>query len=144
MTWHSQNGWSFSAEETCLALDVSREGARKRLHQLQARLSEASHHVAACSGTSETLFLAVRNYMSRASDQKLITDSLQDIRSKLVISEPRPDIPGSTHSIGISGPRNFRRDPALPHFTRYIDKARIDFQISTREKDRRAEILAYA
>lgn len=127
-----------------MALDVSREGARTRLHQLQARLFKASHDVFVSTGTSEALFLAIRNYLSRASDQKLITDSVQDIRSKLVISDPRPDIPDSTHSIGISGPRNFRRDPALPHFTRHFDKARIDFQISTREHAGRVEILAYA
>jgi hypothetical protein len=130
--------------EICLTLDVSQEGARARLHKLQTRLSEACHPVFASSGTSQNLFIEIRRYLSRASDQRLLTDSLQDIRRKLVISNPDPSIPGSTHSIGIDGPRNFRRDPALPHFARYFDKARIDFQISTREHGGSVEILAYA
>lgn len=126
-----------------MALDVSREGARARLHRLQARLLEASHSAFVSSGTSQSLFVAVRNYLSKASDQRLLTDSRQDIRAKLVISDPSPTIPGSTHSIGIAGPRNFRRDPAFPHFRRHSDQARIDFQISTREHNDHVEILAY-
>jgi hypothetical protein len=126
-----------------LAVDVSKEGARARLHKLQARLVEASHSAFVASGSSHSLFVAIRGYLSRASDQRLLADNLQDIRSKLVISDPSSTIPGSTHSIGIAGPRNFRRDPALPHFTRNSDKARIDFQISTREYDSYVEILAY-
>jgi hypothetical protein len=126
-----------------LALDVSREGARARLHGLQARLVEASHSAFVSSGTNQNLFVAIRNYLSKASDQRLLTDSRQDIRAKLVISDPSPTIPGSTHSIGIAGPRNFRTDPALPHFTRHSDRARIDFQVSTREQDGHVEILAY-
>jgi len=126
-----------------LALDVSREGARMRLHSLQARLLQASHAVFVSSGTSDALFASIRNYLSRASDQKLIDDNPRDIRAKLVISDPVPDVPGSTHSIGIAGPRNFRRDPTLPHFTRRFDKARLDFQISIRETGGQVEILAY-
>lgn len=126
-----------------MALDVSREGARARLHSLQARLFEASHSAFVSRGNSETLFVAIRNYLCRASDQELIDDSVRDIREKLVISDPSPEIPDSTHSIGIAGPRNFRRDPGLPHFTRHFDKARIDFQISTRERAGNVEILAY-
>lgn len=129
--------------EISLALDVSREGARVRLHNLQARLLQASHAVFVSSGSSDTLFASIRHYLNRASDQKLIDDSMSHIRAKLVISDPAPDIPGATHSIGIAGPRNFHRDPALPHFTRHADKARLDFQISTREVGGQVEILAY-
>lgn len=126
-----------------MALDVSREGARLRLHGLQSRLVQASHAVFVSSGTSDTMFASIRRYLSLASDQRLIDDSPRDIRAKLVISDPVPDVPGSTHSIGIDGPRNFRRDPALPHFTRHVDQARLDFQISIREMAGQVEILAY-
>lgn len=127
-----------------MALDVSREGARVRLHSLQARLAQASHPVFVSSGSSDDLFARIRHYLNRASDQKLIDDSPREIRVKLVISDPAPEVPGATHSIGIAGPRNFRRDLSLPHFTRHADKARLDFQLSTREAGGQVEILAYA
>jgi hypothetical protein len=130
--------------ETSLALDVSREGARVRLRNLQTRLFQASHAVFISKDSSDTLFALIRRYLNLASDQRLIDDSLQDIRAKLVISDPAPDVPGATHSIGIAGPRNFHRDPALPNFTRHADKARLDFQISIREAGGQVEILAYA
>jgi len=96
------------------------------------------------NGSSDTLFAQIRHYLMRASDQRLVDDGPREIRAKLVMSDPAPDVPGATHSIGITGPRNFRRDPALPHFTRRADKARLDFQISTREASGQIEILAYA
>jgi hypothetical protein len=130
--------------EISLALDVSQEGARDRLHRLQARLALASHPIFVSRGSSDDLFAQIRHYLNRASDQKLIDDSPREIRVKLVMSDPAPDVPGATHSIGIAGPRNFRRDPALPHFTRHADKARLDLQISTREAGGQVEILAYA
>ena len=126
-----------------MALDVSREGARARLRDLQARLAQASHTVFVSRGSSDTMFASLRHYLNRASDQKLIADSPRDIRAKLVISDPIPEVSGATHSIGIAGPRNFHRDPTLPHFARYADKARLDFQISIREASGQVEILAY-
>jgi len=85
----------------------------------------------------------IRNYFFLASDHGLIKESQVEIRALVVMSDPPPDIPGATQSIGTPGPRNFNHDPALPHFTRTVDGARFDFQLSVQESHRHVEVLAY-
>lgn len=78
--------------------------------------------------------------MIKASDQRLIAQSPSEVRALL----PRPvgtDASG-TFDIAVGNVRNFRRDRALPHFSR-ADGAWFDFQLLVREHGGTASILAY-
>jgi hypothetical protein len=126
-----------------LALDVSAAGALARRLALQVRVREASHATFVANKSAEMLRTEIRNFLVRASDKGLIAEGSNAIRQLVVMSPAPRDIQDATHSIATPGPRNFHRDPALPHFTRLADGATFDFQIGVQEKGRELLLLAY-
>ncbi len=126
-----------------MALDVSAGGALGGRLSLQDRVREASHAIFAAGKSASAFQADIRSYLFRASDLRLIVESQEQIRKLVVMSPPPTDIPDATQSIGTPGPRNFNRDPALPHFTRACDGATFDFQVSVRDTGRELVILAY-
>jgi hypothetical protein len=84
------------------------------------------------------LYLEIRAYLLKASDQKLICEKQPFIMKELRFS----NLADGFSTIAVGNERNFRRDPQLPHFTR-PDGSWFDFQLLLSEKDCGLEIVAY-
>jgi hypothetical protein len=126
-------------EEISSMVELSDAAALVRRQGLQRRLTAGSD-TAFCPRTAVECFQWIRSYLIKASDQRLLAQSPSEVRTLL----PRPvstDASG-TYDIAVGNVRNFRRDRALPHFSR-MDGAWFDFQLLVRQHAGATSILAY-
>lgn len=125
-----------------LGLDVSAHGAKARSIDLQARLRKAAHSTFDREGnhaSGKQLYLEIRKYLIRASDQRLLREGQEAIHQNLLFKGPDHE---RICEIAVGTVRNFNRIKHLPHFTRR-DGGWFDFQLLVKEHANKIEILAY-
>lgn len=125
-----------------MGLDVSAAAAAGRSIALQERLRQAADSTFDREGNGalgKQLYREIRNYLIKASDQRLLQDGQEAIYKNLLFRGPDQD---QKCEIAVGTVRNFNRVKALPHFTR-TDGGWFDFQLRLKEYPNKIEILEY-
>lgn len=115
------------------------EVAHATFHRIPDAQRQVRAPLAGQYASGKRLYRDIKSYLIKASDQRILQESLTVIHQNLLFTGPHAD---GYFDIAVGTVRNFNRVKSFPHFTRR-DGAWFDFQLQIREEDNRADIIAY-